>query len=262
MFAPFLFFIPILCTAQGWRGAYTSGFGNIAAVSASVYSMFNNQAGLADVKDKAVVGGGERRYVWAEVGLYGAGFALPTKSGTFGVGVSGFGIPAYKQQKIGLAYGRQLWQGIRLGGQLDYFRTAISEYGNRGVFSFEIGVQADLTKDLIIGTHIANPYPVEMVEGDNLPTVFQMGLLYKVSEKASFGMELEKDIDFPLRVKAGVAYRPVQKFEIRSGFSSDPSNFHFGLGCFFTKNMVIDMGTQYDLTLGLATSAAVRYLLK
>lgn len=251
-----------LLTAQNWKPPASMGMGDISATITESASLFTNQAGLSKTKNGAFLGGMERRYFWADVNLIGAGVVLPTRSGTFGLQLQHFGITDFKRQKIGLAYGRQLRQNIRLGGQLNYFRTAIPEYGSNNVFSFEIGVQADLTEELMIGTHVSNPMQTAYLEDEKWPTIFQVGLLYKVSKKAALALEMEKDIEFSTRIKSGILYKPVDKFEFRMGYSSNPSNFHLGISFLNNKKLELITAVKYDMSLGLSIGFGMRYSLR
>ena len=246
--------------SQTLNNARSTGMGNLSTVFTDQNALFNNQAGLSDVTSPVVLAGIERRFWWGEVNLAGMGLALPTSSGTFGLTFQNFGFSEYSLQKTGLAYARNLWSSIRIGGQLDYIRVAIPDYGSQGALSFELGLQADLSKELVIATHVSHPYQVELLDGEKWPTIFQMGLLFKASPKAIIGLEVEKDIDFPLRLKCGVEYLPAEKLSIRTGYSSDPANFHFGLGFHAGDKLSIDLGNRYDLSLGLATCLGVGYV--
>ena len=234
--------------------------GLLSTVFTDQNSIFNNQAGLASLNKPSVVAGLAHRVWWADVNLAGFGLAIPTASGTFGLSVQSFGFSDFHQQKIGVAYSRKLWQAFRLSGQIDYIHLAIPEYGNAGRFSFEIGMQADLSDKLLVGTHLTNPYQEEFVDGEKLMTIFKVGFLYKPSKIVAVGMELGKDIDFPMQLKCGVEYSAITNLTFRVGYSSDPSNFHFGAGFIINEKLMIDVGNQYDLSLGLATSVSFGYV--
>jgi hypothetical protein len=86
-----------------------------------------------------------------------------------------------------------------------------------------------------------------------------MGLAYMPSGKASFALELEKDVDFPLRLKGGVEYRPVEPLFLRAGFGNNPSMVHFGIGLAIGTALNVDLASSYHQTLGLSPSASVSY---
>ena len=73
-------------------------------------------------------------------------------------------------------------------------------------------------------------------------------------------IELEKDIDFPLRIRYGLEYQIKDKLYLRIGYSSRPSNFHLGFGIYINDQLMIDVGNKYDQTLGLTPSASIGYV--
>lgn len=252
----------MLCMASVAQEYLTSaGFGRLSSVLTGGEALQANPAGVASLGRVAVHAGIERRQVWAGVHLLGVAVGVPTASGNFAVAVQSFGVQDFKKQEINLLYARKTGEKMHLGGSLDYHRLSISEYGSTGVFSFQIGLQAWLSPHLLIGTSIANPYPVKLGENEKLPTVFRTGLLYKVSEKVQAGMELEKDIDFSMRLRAGIEYLLVHKLKLKTGYSSNPSNFHFGLAFEANGNLWLHIGNIYDPVLGLTAGISGLYRL-
>lgn len=201
----------------------------------------------------------ERRFVLADLDLMAVAVALPTRSGTFGLGVQNFGFEEFRQQKIGLTYARPLSKMLYLGGQINYFNTRIPEYGSNGSLTFDLGLQAEISDELVLGAFIGNPAQLEFAEGENLPTVMKFGASYLPSKKVNVGFELEKDVDFPLRVRAGLEYQAAEPLTVRTGFSSDPGTFHFGLGLRLANGLVVDTAMRYHQTLGLTPSVGLRF---
>ncbi|MEO1262269.1 MAG: hypothetical protein AAFZ15_25915 [Bacteroidota bacterium] len=246
---------------QQFYGAKSTGYGNLAAITFDTDAIFNNQAGLAMIEQAVFSSTVEKRYFWSDVNFAGAGFALPTSSGTFGIDLQAFGFSEFSQQKLGLSYGRIIHESMSIGGQINYHRIAIPEYGNDGAFSFEFGMQAKLADDLLIGVHMQNPFQKGFTDEEKLQTLFQLGMLYTVSEKVKIGVEFEKDIKKEMIIKSGLEYSPEKSILFRAGYSDNPANFHFGFGYVFNDHLQFDIGSKYDLTLGLTTSFGVSYLL-
>lgn len=222
-------------------------------------ALFGNPAGLAQLKSWTATAAFERRFLLADLNLMGAATALPTRSGTFSLAAQNFGFEEFRQQTLALGYGRKLSQRLLLGGQLDFYQTQIEEYGNSGLVSFNIGLQAIISEELTLGTQVINPAPVEVAAGENLPTVFRAGAAYRPSQNVMAAFELEKDVDFPLRVKAGFAYQAAEVLSLRVGFSSDPGQFHFGIGLNISENLIVDTAIRYHQTLGLTPSVGVTF---
>ncbi len=240
-------------------GARGFAMGNASTTFQDVNSLFSNQAGLAYMEKLGVTVGGERRFLLADLNNFIAGVAYPTKSGTFGLAINYFGFADYNEQKIGLAYARKLGDKVSIGAQLDYLSTRIPEYGNTSNFTFEIGVQSILMEQLILAAHIFSPIRQEVVAGEDIPTVFKLGVGYMPSEKLLVSGEVEKDIDYKTVFKVGIEYFLVDAFALRTGFSTEPIQNTFGFGFNLKNGLKIDVGAGYHYQLGVTPAASITY---
>ncbi len=234
-----------------------AGMGHATVAMQSPVSLFSNQAGLVGLKKLAIVAAAEQRFLLSELQSVAIGAALPTKSGTFGLVAQSFGYEEFKQQKIGLSYARKLWSSLSVGAQFDYFQTRIPEYGNRGTFTFEAGVQANISKTLMAGAHVFSPAQVEISEGENLPTIFRLGLAWQTSERLLLCTEIEKDLELMPRWRTGISYQPVKTLSLRAGYATEPSMLFFGVGFNFGNGLQADMAGSFHQTLGFSPSAGV-----
>ena len=248
-----------VCAQFTFQSGKSAGMGQVNAISQDVYSLFGNQAGLAFVPEFSAMAAAERRFMLPELQTVAAGAVLPTRSGTFGLSVLSFGFETFRQQKIGLAYARLLGKNFALGAQFDYLQTRIDEYGSKGALTFEAGMQAVISKKVILGTHLVSPVPVEWTEEERLPTIVRMGLAWMPSDKALVALEFEKDIDFPLRFKGGFEYEIAGPVTLRSGFGINPATFHAGIGIRISEKLQADVAGSYHQVLGFSPAAAVRY---
>ena len=256
--APFLFFLSF--SAFGQLSTVTpigAGMGHATVALQSPISLFSNQAGLVGLKKLAVVAAAEQRFLLSELQSVAVGAALPTRSGTFGLIAQSFGYEELRQQKIGLSYARKLWSTLSVGAQFDYFQTRIPEYGSRGAITFEAGLQANISKDLVVGAHIFSPAQVELAAGENLPTIFRLGLAWQASEQLVVATEVEKHLDFPFRWKTGLSYQPVKSIHLRAGYATEPSMLYFGVGFAFGNGLQADMAGSFHQTLGFTPAAGI-----
>ncbi len=254
----FLFFL--VFSAFGQMSTVTpvgAGMGHATVAIQSPISLFSNQAGLVGLKKLAIVAAAEQRFLMAELQSVAVGAALPTRSGAFGLMVQSFGFEEFRQQKIGLSYARKLWNALSIGAQFDYFQTRIPEYGSRGVLTFEAGLQANISKDILIGAHIFSPAQVELAEGENLPSILRLGIAWQVSEQLIVLSEVEKHLDVPLRWKSGLSYQPVKSVTLRAGYATEPSMLFFGVGFAFGNGLQADMAGSFHQNLGFSPSAGM-----
>ena len=243
-------------------GARGLAMSNASLIFQDINSIFSNQAGLVHLANPSAVLFTEQRFALTEIRSIAAGFAYPTKSsGVFGLNINYYGFEAYNEQKAGFAYARKLTDKLSLGAQINYINFRIPEYGNKGFLSFEIGMQARILKDVLLAAHISNPIGQEVVEDDNLPTVFKLGAAYCPSKKVILSLEAEKDIDFDTRIKGGIEYKLIEAFALRAGFASNPASFSFGAGYDIKGKFKIDVGAAYHQVLGFSPGLGVQWVI-
>jgi len=237
------------------------GVANASVAFSDINSLFNNQAGLADLETISLLLSAQETFVGPYSDNFGAGFAMPTSSGTFGLNIHYFGSNDINQIKVGLAYARKLMERLSLGVQFDFLSTQISPYdrsklfSNRiRVFTFEVGLQYKLIENLIIGIHLYNPAKLEIIENEFLPRILRMGATYSVNDKILIHGELQKDFDFPIIFKSGIEYELINDLWFRIGCQVKPTTFNLGLGYQFKNGFRFDLATYYQAGLNLTSS--------
>ena len=242
-------------------GARATGMGNTGLTLSDVWSTHYNQAGLANVRLISAGISYESRFLQSDLGISSFAFALPIKSGTFGLNYTGFGGSLYNQSKVGLSYAMKFSPDISGGISINYHNTRLGGvYGGSNAFTFEAGVLAKVTKNLQIGCHIFNPTQSKLndYQDEIIPTVVRLGLRYDFSEKVVTQIEVEKDIDFSPVYKAGIEYHPSDVLYIRTGISTNPSLPSIGIGLKFDQ-FNIDVASTFHPVLGVTPAFGLRY---
>lgn len=240
-------------------GARGAGMGGTGVVFSDINSAFSNQAGLANLDKISALAIAERQFLKSPINNVSVAVAYPSGFGTFALTLNNYGIEGYKEQKIGLAYARKLFDQLSIAAQFDYLNTSIPIYGSRGVFTFEVGLQAKLLDELSFGFHLYSPAQVELLEETTLPTIYTAGLAYTPSKKAYLTLEIEKDIDYPVRFKAGLEYRFVENFFFRTGIATQPTLVSMGVGLLLENGLLLDIATSYHQVLGISPSVGIGY---
>ena len=249
---------PLLASGDPFPiGARSLGLGNAAVTLSDHWSLFNNVGGLAGA-NRAVEG---RRTVMSSFsGPYGVaglstlavGAVLPTRYGTFGVGVQRFGGELHHEHLVGLAYGHRI-EHVSLGVKINYAQIATRGLGSRGVIAIEFGGVVQLLPDLRFGAHLYNLTQAKLADyGDErLPTLMKAGLSYQPTKQLMLNAEAEKDLDFPAVFKAGLEYEIVKNAYLRTGISSKPFANHFGVGLLH-RNLHFDYALTTHPQLGFS----------
>ena len=242
-------------------GAKSTAMANASVTNRDIWSAFNNQAGLADIRHISAGIIYENKFLFKELGTKAGVFALPVNSGTFALSFSQFGFNLYNENKVGLAYAMPLGKNFNAGVQIDYLLTQLAEnYGKKGLFTFEIGLLAKLSEKIYVGTQIYNPLRVKLTENveERIPSYIRFGMTYIFSPVLNVIAELEKDINYKPLFKLGIEYEMIKNVYLRTGVANNPSVFSFGFGINM-KNLKIDFGTSRHNTLGYSPALSVSY---
>ena len=240
-------------------GARAAGMGNITTVTSGFWSLYNNQAGLANYKNISAGIYYENRFMLQALSLKALGFVIPTNSGVFGVSYSNFGYSIYNENKLGLAYAKSFGKKISVGIQLDYLHTHINDdFKDKSVITFEAGFQAKLTDDFCVGVHVFNPLNAKIndYKNERIPAVFKLGIAYLISKDVICLFEIEKITAQNPNIKAGMEYKILSKAYIRIGFMSDPATFTFGFGLKI-KKLRFDIAASYHQVLGFSPKTSL-----
>ncbi|PID88539.1 MAG: hypothetical protein CSB03_00845 [Bacteroidia bacterium] len=218
-------------------GARAVALGQSSISFRDLWAVANNQAGIAFLKRPVLGVAYEERFRMKEMSLKTVAFALPTnRIGNFGASFTYFGDTEYNESRINLAYGRMLGEHFAMGVAFDYIGMSVegnSESASAGTVTGELGIMAEPIENLWLSAHVYNPFGVKISEAnyeEKLPTLLRFGALYHFDEDLLFVAEIEKDIDYDVRVKAGVEYTVLDKFIFRGGIATKPTEYSGGFG--------------------------------
>ena len=226
-----------------------------------VWSTFHNQAGLTGIEQFSAGVFYESRFMVDELSLAAGSLILPVNTGTFGFSFFQFGKGSFKENRVALAFAKQLSEKFSAGIQLDYFSQRLPENNSAfGFATFEAGVIYSPNKKLFLGTHVFNPISngIETAEGkQKSPTIFRIGGHYQFDEMILVTVETQKDLKNPFLFKTGIEFSPVQNLALRFGVSGKPVNYTAGMGYSFGK-VTTDIGFSYHGNLGLTPSVSIQ----
>jgi len=248
-------------TSSGGRAL---AMGGTSVAVSDFWSLSNNQAGTAWLKEFSAGLGFENRFLVKELMIEQSGVALPLKKGTFGLIVTRFGNTEYNEIKAGFSFARKFGSRFAAAVQIDYVRIHLAgEYGNKNLASVEIGMMYHADRHLSVGVQILNPVPVNITTYpvEQLPTVICTGISYRFSDEFLTVIEAEKDLQDPLVIRTGAEYHFAKPAWARIGLSTSPMSFTFGFGLEF-GNVRLDMASGYHQALGFSPSGSVIYSFK
>ncbi len=257
--------VSVNCGAQNGAPAVSGGRGigmNTSGVNfRDVHAAFGNPAGLTAVESWAGALLAENRFLVSDIRSLALAAAYSLEgAGSFGLRLQYYGFDAYNEQQFSLLYARPLMEGLSIGAGFGIFNTRIAEYGGKLLPVVEVGLQAELLPGVQMGVRIHNPIRMEVVEDENMPTVFTAGLAYAPSDQLLMNLEVEKDIDFPARVRAGLEYALIDPLQLRLGVATEPTTLSFGLGLRVRQGLRLDFASSYHQWLGFSPGLGVVYV--
>lgn len=242
-------------------GARSQAMGNAAVMLDGTWSIFQNQAGLASVDRISAGAFYMSRYNLDELSTGGLGVALPAAGGTFGLAYVSYGYTAYREQRVGLSYARQLGEKLDVGVQLDYIGVSLGgQYGSTAAFTFEGGAIYRASEEITLAVHVFNPTRVKLAEfnDERLPAVLRFGGMYRFSDRVALTGEIRKHIEYDPSVAVGLEYEVVTDLYVRGGVAGAPSRFSFGAGYRF-KAFQIDVSAAVVETIGYTPQVSLTY---
>ncbi len=229
-------------------GARARSLGSGCTADTSSWSLFNNPAGIASLKQAVILITDEKIYGIQEIKSFSAGGIFPVKKQVLiGVSVSYQGYKWFNDQQIGihaahkkgpysLAISFLLWQ--RIAGET--FRETYP--------MCNIGGTMAINKQLQIGLHINNVSNTQNAV-QTLPLRIKGGILYKVSNDVLLYADIIKQSNSNVFVCSGLEYRMHKNFYLRTGLQLKPMRLHGGAG-FSNKRLSIDYSFSWQQPVG------------
>jgi hypothetical protein len=244
-------------------GARAAGMGYASSCLQDEWSLFNNAAGLSNLKKTVFATSYE-----AKPSLQGANrmaflVTAPTPFGSGALGVFRFGDDLYHEQKLSLGFSNRLGLAS-LGASLNYLQFQALGFGTKSLFTINLGGIATISPSFFIGAHIQNVNQPLLSDSnqERLSTSLTLGVAYTPTEKIWLTSEIQKQLEVSPTYKVGMEYRPEKKFVARTGINLNPNKLFFGIGLLSTR-LTIDYAYEYSMTgLGSCHQASLVYPFK
>lgn len=237
-------------------GAYSKNFSD-------VFSINNNIAALAAVKNFSAAVYGEKRFLLTELGLYSAILAQTTASGNFSLSANYYGYKAYNESELSVGYGRKLSDKVDIGIKFNYFSLRIPSYGKASAFNFDAGAIFHITEQLHSGINIYNPLSSKLGRhtAEKLMPVYKAGLGYDFSTSFFSGIEVIKEQGSTTGIHASFQYKPVTQLFARAGIVTSNHSWYAGIGYLF-KELRVDVTVSMHQQLGISPGILLLYGIK
>lgn len=250
-------------TAQIVRPPLTEAYTSLSAYGskqADAFSVTSNQAALAHRTHFSAGIYSERRFLLQELSIYQLAAVIPTASGNFGISGTYLGFIEQNETKVGLAYGRKLYNWLNAGVQFNYHTLHTAGYGSASAISVEAAALIAISEQLHIGLQINNPSKAKIGKEDaeQLPLIYTIGLSYEPSENLLLSTAIEKVENWPLNIKAGLQYKLNDRVAGRAGVETATASFYLGAGIWL-HNVRLDAVATIHSQLGFTPGLMLLY---
>jgi len=234
------------------------GYASVALVS--TFSVFNNQAAVARIRNISVAVDYNQPFLIEGFASKALAVVVPTTVTNFAICLQQKGIQGYNESRFGISMARTIGERISAGLQFNYFIVDFPEQGRvRGTFLIEFGLLYQSQNGLAIGLHIFNPSrsSIEsLYNQSNLPLRATAGIALKPSANMAFVSSVAYSFDNPINVRMGIEYQFTERFFLRGGISGKPICHSAGLG-YKNLNFGVDFAIVHHQTMGYTPSISI-----
>lgn len=243
-------------------GARSSAIGGTGLTLNDVWSVYNNPGAFGALEKTTVGAAYTNRFLLKELSTQALAVGYHTaRSGNFGLQFQQYGFSLYREMQGGFTYGRQLYKGFYGGVGVQFHRIQLAEnYGSKNTASASLGLMYAHNDNLEFAARVQNLSRSTLAEyeDERLPTTFDIGMLYRFSEKVFWTLEAEKTVIHPVNVKSGLEIHPHEVLYLRLGVNSYPFQSAFGVGLSL-GNLQFDLATNWHSTLGISPTGGLTY---
>jgi hypothetical protein len=253
--------LPVYAQNGYWHtGASEAGMAYSSSAISDGNLMFHN-IGALGMADKASVRVGYDYRAFVE-GLNNINLQYIAKGNRHNFGFSLFksGDDILNEFVASAGIGQQL--GIAaLGVKVNYYQTFSEAFGYHRAYTISAGGVAELFPDFFWGTYIENVAQYNAYkERMQVPVIFSSGMAYYPVEHLMLSISGIMDIDEPLKIQSGIAYKVIPALTLRTGVNWYYKHMHYGIG-FNLKRLGIDYALTPITRLGNVHSLTVQLML-
>ena len=211
-------------------GAKAWSLGGSSTAESNVFSVNNNMASSAELKEYQIGINNQTRFSIKELNLINSSFLIPTKLFHVGASINHFGYDKYNQQNISLGIAKKLNNNFNLGITLNYLTINIAEQENTGALTGSLSAFYKINKNLQLGVLLFNPtlsnYSINGYGKIN--TFGRIGVKYQVNKSVYLIGDLDKTIEQETILRGGINYALHPNFDLSLGYANNPNNLTFG----------------------------------
>ncbi len=225
-------------------------------------AIFINCSGLAQLTYPAFAVFYTKPFGMKELSYGSFSAAVPTTQGTFAAGLISFGNELYTEQSLLLSFNRSVNQNCYYGCNLHYMKLQISGYGSDFSLGIDAGLLVKISPKIHWGFFTTNVNRARLGQNHEcLPQTFSTGISTSPISDFVLNVDIFKDSLFPLELRCGIEYRLFHRIALRTGFSTEPTQFCAGFGFLFSY-FEVDYAVTTHQSLGLSHHFSIQVQFK
>ncbi len=221
-------------------GARAWSLGGSSTAESNVFSVNNNMASSAELKEYQIGIYNQTRFSIKELNLINSSFLLPTKFIHLGLGINHYGYEKYNQQNFSFGIAKKLNNNFNLGVTINYLTINIAEQENTSALTGSLSAFYKINKNFQLGVLLFNPtlsnYSINGYGKIN--TFGRIGVKYQVNKSVYLIGDLDKTIEQETILRGGINYALHPNFGLSLGYANNPNYLTFG---FNTKIKQMDL---------------------
>lgn len=177
--------------------------------------------------------------------------AFPVESADGAIGITTAGFSLYREVTATAIVAKSFNNIFSAGLGLNFNHLAIARYGSAFVVGLDLGATVQVADDLSWGFALLNVNRPSIGKSDDeLPLISITGFSYALLPDALVSFALIKDVRFPVSVRTGILFSPLEIIQVRFGVASEPARYSAGLGV-KAAQITFDYSVSTHLELGL-----------
>ncbi len=226
---------------------------------ADAFAFTINPAALASLQKTMAGIYVEQPFLIQQAGFYRAVSAFTVKKEHFGLRADQSGIPAFRETRLGAAYGRSLGRVLDAGLLFEYAGYRLRGYGTAMAVTAGVGLIWHGNEKVHGGISLYNPVRVPWrPTGERMPAIYRVGVGYAASGRFYIHTELIKEEEKPVDILAGVQYSIAPGITLCAGLRSGLSSIYAG-GSIGWSHFRALLSVSHHPELGISPGIALLY---
>ncbi len=230
-------------------GAKAWSLGGSSTAESNVFSINNNMASSAEVKNYQVGIYNQTRFGVKELNLINSSLVLPTKFMHLGLSINHHGYEKYNQQNFSIGIAKKLNTNFNLGITLNYLTINIAEQENTGAFTGSLNAFYKINKNLQLGVLLFNPSQSDYHINNygKVNTFGRIGIKYQVNRSVFLIGDFDKTLEQETILRGGINYAIHPQFDLSLGYANNPNYLTFGFNAKIKKMDLAFAASMYEV---------------